>query len=87
MSAGWGDACSTISSAVMAVIEPNRGVKRVRRQDASHLWIVEHQRDICNHKGVLLQMANLKPGPFFGGVKNKPYRHTGGLLLSSLELR
>lgn len=59
-----GDACSTISSAVMAVIEPDRRVKRVRRQDASHLWIVEHQHDICNHKRGLLQMADMTPGSF-----------------------
>lgn len=60
-----GDGCSTISSPVMAVIESNRRVKRVRRQGASHLWIVEHQRDVCTHKQAFLQVTNISPGSFF----------------------
>lgn len=82
-----GDGSSTISSAVMAVIEPNRRVKRVRRQGASHLWMVEHQHDVCNHRRVLLQIANISGLFFFG--ENQPLKaagHTGRVLLSSLEL-
>lgn len=66
-----GDGCSTISSAVMAVIEPNRSVKRVRQQDALHLWIVEHQHDVCNHKRVCCKLQTFRQDLFFF-VKNNP---------------
>lgn len=68
-----GDSCSTISSAVMAVIEPNPSVKRVRQQDASHLWIVEHRHDVYDHKWVLLHVAKILPGfIYLFIVKNNP---------------
>lgn len=65
VSAGWGGSCSTISSTVMAVIEPNRRVKRVKRQGASHVWRVEHQHGVHNLRRVLLRIVNISPGSFF----------------------
>lgn len=60
-----GDTFSAISSTATAVIEPNGRVMRVGRQDASHLWIGEHQHDVCSHRRVLLQIANICQGLFF----------------------